>query len=87
MGSPGRRGAPGLPVSPRGTHQPDQEMASPSYINDPNHWRDRAEEVRKLAEHMTDPESKRAMVRIAEDYEQLAQRAAKRAGSPSPKSN
>src|SRR5262245_56316053 len=36
-------------------------MASRSYINDPNHWRDRAEEVRKLAEHMTDPESKSAV--------------------------
>jgi len=47
-------------------------------INDPKHWRDRAEEVRAHAEQMIDPDSKRKMLRIADDYEELARRAEKR---------
>ena len=47
-------------------------------INDPKHWRDRAEEARAVAEEMTDPDSKRKMLRIADDYEELARRAEKR---------
>ena len=45
-------------------------------INDPRHWRQRAEEARVHAEHLTD--AKRRMLRIADDYEELAQRALKR---------
>ena len=44
-------------------------------INDPKHWRDRAKEARALAEQMDDPEGKRMMLRVADDYERLAQRA------------
>jgi predicted Rossmann-fold nucleotide-binding protein len=47
-------------------------------INDPKHWRDRAEEARTVAAEMTDPEAKRKTLRIAEDYEELARRAEKR---------
>jgi hypothetical protein len=47
-------------------------------INDPKHWRDRAEEARAVADEPTDPDSKRRMLRIAEDYEELARRAEKR---------
>ena len=47
-------------------------------INDPKHWRDRAEEARAHAEQMIDPDSKRKMLRIADDYEELARRAEKR---------
>jgi hypothetical protein len=49
-----------------------------SPINDPKHWRERAEEARVHAEQITDPESKQAMLRIAEDYEKLAKRAEER---------
>jgi hypothetical protein len=46
-----------------------------SFINDPAHWRQRAEEARAIAEQMNDLNSKDAMLRIAKDYERLAERA------------
>jgi len=56
---------------------------SASFINDPEHWRRRAEEARIIAERMTDATSRQMMLRNAEDYEQLARRAEERlAGLP-----
>ena len=49
------------------------------HINDPKHWRARAEKARILANQMNDSEAKAAMLRIAEDYEHLARRAEHRA--------
>ena len=49
------------------------------FINEPEHWRARADEERILAKQMNDAEAKVAMLRIAEDYERLAQRAEGRA--------
>ena len=47
-------------------------------INDPHHWRQRAEEARTAADQLTDEKSKKAMLRIAKDYEMLAERAERR---------
>jgi hypothetical protein len=54
-----------------------------SLVNDPKHWRDRAREKRALAERLRNEQAKQAVLRIANDYERLAQRAEERSrGSP-----
>ncbi len=50
-----------------------------AFINDPEYWQGRAEETRNIAENMTDPVSKAMMLKIADDYDTLAGRAAERA--------
>ena len=47
--------------------------------NDPQHWRDRADEMRSQASETSDPESRTIMLRLANDYELLAKRAERRA--------
>ena len=51
-----------------------------SFTNDPKHWRERAEEMRRFAEEMIDEKSKQTMLRIAQDYDKLALRAEERSG-------
>ena len=48
--------------------------ASP-HFDDPGHWHQRAEEARALAEQMGEERTKKIMLRIAEDYGELAIRA------------
>ncbi len=55
-------------------------------INDAKHWLDRAKEARALAEQIDDPEAKRTMLKNADDYERLAQRAQERAAGRLPQS-
>jgi hypothetical protein len=50
-----------------------------SFINDLQHWRNRAEKARKLADEMNDETSRQMMLQIAEDYKRLAERTAQRA--------
>jgi len=61
-------------------------MARQSFLNDPAHWREHAEEARTRADQMSDPQCKSAMLRIANDYELLADRDADRASGGFPKS-
>jgi hypothetical protein len=58
-----------------------------SLLDDPEHWRSRAEEARTMAEQLSDPESKRTMLRIADDYERLAEHAKLRARGQSQSSS
>ena len=51
------------------------------HLNDPEHWRRRAEEARVLAEQVTNETAKKMMLKIADDYDKLAVRAAIRAGT------
>jgi hypothetical protein len=48
-------------------------------LKDPAHWRERAEEARRVAETLTDPKARQTMQEIAESYERLAERALMRA--------
>jgi hypothetical protein len=50
----------------------------PLLFNDPAHWRQRAAEARTIADQMTDPEGKRRMLEVAENYNRIADRAEER---------
>jgi hypothetical protein len=43
-----------------------------SLLNNPGHWRARAEETRRMAEGISDLMAKESLLRVAEEYEQLA---------------
>jgi hypothetical protein len=60
-------------------------VAEHHFVNDPDHWQRRAEEMRALAADIKDLDARATMLRIAEDYEKLAKRAAQRAGGASRK--
>jgi hypothetical protein len=47
-------------------------------IDDPKHWRIRADEARLMAESSADEVSKQIMLEVADSYERLAKRAAER---------
>jgi hypothetical protein len=53
----------------------------PSILDDPKHWHERAEEARRVADKLDDPASKTAMLRIASDYEQIAEQALRATGA------
>ena len=50
----------------------------PLIHNDPEHWHERAAEARALAEKISDPEGKKAMIEIAEKYDRVAAQALER---------
>ena len=47
-------------------------------INDAKHWRDRAAEMRVLSADMKDFEARTLMLKLANDYDKLADRAENR---------
>jgi hypothetical protein len=58
-----------------------------SHLNDPKHWRERAQEARAMALQMTDRDAEATMLGIADDYEKLARRAEDRAAGRLPQSD
>jgi hypothetical protein len=50
-----------------------------SYVNDPAHWRDRAQTMRLLAETIVEFAAKAAVLDAAAGYDKLARRAEERA--------
>ena len=57
----------------------------PARTIDPKHWRDRAAFMRVLAETIRDVESRAIMLRLAADYDKLADRGIWLADSEAPK--
>ena len=49
-------------------------LAAPQF-NDPRYWHRRAEEARVLAEQMSGERNKERMLKVADDYDELAVRA------------
>ena len=46
----------------------------PSYVYAPKHWRDRADAMRDLAAQVKNEELKSILLRLTEEYHQLADR-------------
>jgi hypothetical protein len=59
----------------------------PRDINDPQHWRDRAAQMRALAVKMAGSEAAILINDLAADYEKLARRAEIKANGKKPRSN
>jgi hypothetical protein len=46
-------------------------------VDDPEHWHQRAEDIRRTTTSIHDPEAKARLLRIAEGYEMLGRRASR----------
>jgi len=53
-------------------------MTDHSYLDDPEHWRDRAAQVRALADQISNEKARAAILQIAKEYTHLADRARER---------
>ena len=53
-------------------------------VNDSKHWRDRAAQMRALSDSMNDKKAAAIMLRLANDYDKLANRADVRANGGVP---
>jgi hypothetical protein len=62
-------------------------MDTSSHLDDPQYWLDRAEEIRALAEGMTDEQKRGSLLEIVRDYQDLVQRALQRLAAKQPPKN
>jgi hypothetical protein len=53
-------------------------MPTPTLLNDPAHWRRRAQETRTMADQLNDPAAKQKLLEVAQHYEEIAAIAEKR---------
>jgi hypothetical protein len=56
-------------------HEVGAVPAPSRYINDPKYWRGRAEEARGMAKGFVDPDVVAMTIKVARQYEQLAEQA------------
>jgi DNA-binding TFAR19-related protein (PDSD5 family) len=47
-------------------------------VNDPQHWRDCAEQVRAMIENVIDPGAKETLLKVAAGYDDMAKKAEQR---------
>jgi hypothetical protein len=73
-----------MPRGPRGEKRPADVISA---ADDAKHWRRRVEEARTLARKITDKNGKARMMRLAKQYEKLAERAEQRSRERSKNSN
>ena len=55
----------------------EMPLAGLSILDNPEHWRERAEKTRMMADKVLDIESKFRLMKIAREYNRLAKRAEK----------
>jgi hypothetical protein len=61
-----------------GIATPQKMLRPPGRLRDPDYWRNRAEEVRVIAERMRDVYARDTLLRVAEKYEEFADMATRR---------
>jgi hypothetical protein len=44
------------------------------FINDPSHWRNRADETRELAKRVSDDEARKKLSKLATEFDRIALR-------------
>jgi hypothetical protein len=57
---------------------PQKMLRAPGRLHDPDYWRNRAEEVRAIAEQMIDVYARESLLRAAEEYEKFGEMATRR---------
>jgi hypothetical protein len=59
----------------------EMPLAGLSILDNPEHWRERAEKTRTIADKVLDIESRFRLMKIADEYNRLAKRAKKHMAS------